>query len=272
MLVNLINRSRDRFYDLRIKLLEMKMQAFAPKVLFNWRHNDYCIKTVDSLPELKSVLELRHKIFFQEALGESRASYDFDRYDLLADHVILKHLPSNKIVGTYRLLSSEFTDEFYSEREFELTNFKKCEGRKLELGRACVSRDFRSGVAISLIWQGIAKYAQITESDYFFGCGSVRSTDPHLAVALTDYFNEVAPGRRFDVKPTIAYEFDFLPDQNSFSVGEVANYVPPLLRSYINAGARVHGMPAIDRAMQCTDFMVILDLKQLTPKFRIRYF
>ncbi|HEX3035652.1 MAG TPA: hypothetical protein VHT73_11080 [Thermodesulfobacteriota bacterium] len=43
--------------------------------------------------------------------------------------------------------------------------------------------------------------------------------------------------------------------------------VPPLLKSYLKAGAKVCGAPALDRKFRCVDFLPILDVELLSTSF-----
>ncbi|MEZ4872031.1 MAG: GNAT family N-acetyltransferase [Bdellovibrionales bacterium] len=76
---------------------------------------------------------------------------DFDQFDLLGDHILVKDTTTGNAVGTYRLMCSLFTDDFYSETEFHMEDFIKVFGTKLELGCACIHPDYRSGATINLV-------------------------------------------------------------------------------------------------------------------------
>ena len=70
------------------------------------------------------------------------------------------------MVGTYRLLRGNFAKickGFYTEQEFDISNLKKNFSSKdiLELGRSCVHHEYRSGIILKLLWQGISKYIKI---------------------------------------------------------------------------------------------------------------
>jgi putative hemolysin len=47
--------------------------------------------------------------------------------------------------------------------------------------------------------------------------------------------------------------------------------VPPLLKAYFKAGARICSEPAIDRKFKCADFLVVLDTEQIEQSYRERY-
>jgi putative hemolysin len=48
-------------------------------------------------------------------------------------------------------------------------------------------------------------------------------------------------------------------------------FIPPLLASYMKAGARVGEYPALDRAFECIDYFTLLRIKDLNPLFERRY-
>ena len=48
--------------------------------------------------------------------------------------------------------------------------------------------------------------------------------------------------------------------------------LPPLLRSYLQAGSKVHGAPALDKDFQCIDLLTILDLRSVQGSYARRYF
>ncbi|NLP03545.1 MAG: GNAT family N-acetyltransferase [Fibrobacter sp.] len=93
-------------------------------------------------------------------------------------------------MGTYRLISSLFHKKFYSSTEFNLDDIINLPGTKLELGRACVHRDFRTGTPIALLWRGITDYIRETGTKYLFGCSSVKTTNIRIIASIYRYFQE----------------------------------------------------------------------------------
>lgn len=261
--------------NFRDRLLQLKLRAFQPKIEFETHVNNFTIKTVTKPEELQEVLKLRYQVFIREGLNKTNFSeLDFDRYDLLADHIIVKDQKENRTVGTYRLLSSQFTNEFYSQNEFHLDTFLSSQGSKLELGRACIHPFYRTGSSLSLVWKGIGEYAKSVRADYLFGCASVSTTCPKLSLAL---YNHTKPHHsyRFQIEPTKNYRFSddsLRGDHGIFSTDYLDDKIPSLLKSYIKAGALIHGFPAFDSDFSCIDFMTILNIHTMNEKFKYRYF
>src|SRR5215510_10011885 len=104
------------------------------------------VKLATSLAEIDRAMRLRFEVFnleLQEGLRSSYdKGYDSDPYDAYCDHLIVKEIASDSVVGTYRLLRKSRAEKqigFYSENEFDLSNLLKLPGDLLELGRSCIA-------------------------------------------------------------------------------------------------------------------------------------
>ena len=177
------------------------------------------------------------------------------------------------LIGTYRLISSAFSNDFYSQSEFELAPFMQRLGGKLELSRACIRADYRGSATIGLLWRGIAAYAQAAKSRYLFGCASVKSMDPNVAAMLVDYFKKEG---RFDEETGVSPHASFRTPPATVVAeaspeADVRQSIPPLLFSYLRAGAKILGAPALDRSFRCLDFLTVLDFSQMNAAFERRY-
>ncbi|WP_305808551.1 GNAT family N-acetyltransferase, partial [Staphylococcus epidermidis] len=114
---------------------------------------------------------------------------------------------SRRIVGTYRMISSKFSAHFYSQGEFKLDGVLALPGNKLELGRACIHPDFRTGAIINLLWKGIADYIRKTDTEYLFGCASVHTVDAVVASRLLALLREKEVAvDALGVEPTEKYQ------------------------------------------------------------------
>lgn len=257
------------FYQLRMN----RIHKFKPKIEIHSEVGPFEIKTVTDTEELKEALALRYEVFHKEMLGKKNLQgIDVDEFDFNCDHLIIKEKRSNQVVGTYRLNCSLFTDEFYSGKEFKLSNILQLPGVKLELGRACIHKDYRRGILISLLWRGIAEYMAACEAKYLFGCATVKTDDPRDAALLTRYFeeeNRISPDMR--TRPTLEFTMPLL----GYFLNEIQGpltetqraqaeeLIPPLCRAYLKAGAYIGGEPAWDQEFQCIDFLTILQREDL---------
>ena len=75
----------------------------------------------------------------------------------------------------YRLLPGDRLgpqDRFYSETEYDLTPLRQSGRRLLELGRSCVHRECRGGMAMFHLWNGLADYVLDRGIEVLFGTAS----------------------------------------------------------------------------------------------------
>jgi putative hemolysin len=241
-----------------------------PFVHLEIRTPRYVLKTLDQASELEEVLKMRTSIFGEEyGIEALDHNLDVDRFDLGCDHLIIKVPETGEIVGAYRLLCSAFTDSFYSATEFELDDFLESPGIKLELGRACIKKEHRKGAVISLLWRGIVQYAIETKADYLFGCSSIKTTSYASVREIQEgLLLNGRIGSEWNIEPCLSYQFRE-DEKNQPPCGLIE--IPSLLRSYFSAGAKVYGLPALDREFNCIDYLTILKLSELKSNFERRY-
>ena len=155
-----------------------RLKNFTANISIFIDKKNFVVKTANSPQELHEALMLRHDVFLTELLKRKKKSgVDKDRFDKTCDHLIIIDKRINRIIGTYRLQSSLHTKKWYTATEFHMRQIKKLPGNKLELGRACVHPEYRNGVTISLLWEGINAYIAASESSYLFGCSSIKTMD-----------------------------------------------------------------------------------------------
>ncbi len=246
--------------------------AAQSRVRFDLRFGSYVVKLAEGSEELESTIRLRSEVFradFGAKVATSDPLWDFDELDRRAEHLIVKDLLSGKTVGTYRLLLSHGSEGFYSQSEFDLSRFLAKPGLKLELSGACLHPDFRTGAVVILLWKGLTEYIRRTGASVLFGCSSVLSEDPaQIRLILDSLQAEGCIEERFNItaKPSFKMSFDDCED-NSSDIPEL----PPLLRMYLKAGARIAPDPAHDRDFRCVDLLTILEVDQMNEAMAKRY-
>lgn len=243
---------------------------FRSRAPFRFDAGGFTVKTADGPEELLKALRLRHDVFFAERLGRRLpGGVDADAFDAKADHVLVLS-PGGEVVATYRLLCSLFVASFYSESEFDLDSFMAVPGTKLELGRACTAPAWRGGAALALVWKGLARYARRAGARFLFGTTSVDTASAADAGAVLAHLRSTGWTDAHLVRPRPGYAFDEPLGEGDAEAGRLL--VPPLLRSYLRAGARVHGLPALDRDFVSADFFTVLDLEAADRRFAARFF
>ncbi len=233
----------------------------------------YATRLARNTDEVRAAQALRYEVFnleLNEGLEQSHlAGLDEDLFDAVCDHLIVEHLPTANIVGTYRLQSgpnAAANRGYYCAQEFEFQMFEPLRPEMIELGRACVHARHRNLAVLGLLWKGIADYAMLHGGRYLFGCSSLTSQDPAAgASAYADLCRKHLAQPQWRTRPLAEYDCPL--DQLSAE----APKIPKLLRAYLTLGAKICGPPALDRQFKTIDFLTLLDLETLHPQARQRF-
>src|SRR5713226_4473818 len=228
----------------------------------------YATRLARSMDDIRAAQSLRFQVFnleLNEGLEQSYATgLDEDPFDAVCDHLIVEHLPSANVVGTYRLQTGRNAAVhrgYYCAQVFESVR-----AEMIELGRACVHPQHRNLVVLGLLWKGIADYARQHGGRYLFGCSSITSQDPAVgASAYSDLCRKhlAQPQRR--TRPLPAY------DSSLSQLAAEPVKIPKLLRAYLTLGAKICGPPALDRQFKTIDFLTLLDLETMPLMARQKF-
>jgi putative hemolysin len=243
----------------------------------------YRVRLAHTVEDRDSACRLRFRVFNIE-MGEGlESSYetglDTDQFDLFCEHLLVEEKSTQRIVGTYRMQSGETAARhlgYYSEQEFCLAPYEPFRSGILELGRASIDREHRAPEVLTLLWRGIAQYANDMGLRYLIGCSSLNSQDPSEGWQVYHQLAQYRVSSEFATEPTVAYacpseqtgfnaESSLRPSESSLPT---LPKVPRLLRTYLAIGARICAPPAWDREFGTIDFLTLLDLKMLSPSAR----
>ena len=232
----------------------------------------YAVRLAMTERDRVEAYRLRFAIFNLELHEGLMSAYadglDKDQFDAVCEHLLVEEKETGTIIGTYRLQRGDVAGRnfgYYSEQEFGFAPYEGMRGQIVELGRACIHKEYRSPEVLHLLWRGIARYALANGARYMMGCCSLTSQDPAMGRAVYASLKNwlVEPGLR--TVPTTAYA---LPEW----VGEIAEErAPKLLRAYLTLGAKICGPPAIDREFGTIDFLTLLDLQGLHPRMAAKF-
>ena len=272
---NLFLKSKKKLYGLlRKKRFINKNKIKIDTIIFK----NFTIKIAENNLEIKKAQSLRYKIFFEEKKIKKKnlkflLQRDYDFYDKISDHLIIidnNRKVKDNVVGTYRLLRGNFAKlykGFYTEQEFDISNLKKNFSSKniLELGRSCIHPEYRSGIILKLLWQGISKYIKIYKIKLLMGCASFNGTNPSK---FEDEFSLLYKcyrlPRNYDVDSLQNNQISLKKNFDNFTI---LNKLPPLIKGYLRAGGMVSKNFYIDREFETIDYCVIM----LTEKIVSRY-
>jgi putative hemolysin len=233
---------------------------------------DYVARLALTEGEKAAAYRLRFVVFnleMNEGLESAYADgYDKDHFDDVCDHMVVEDRRTGAIVGTYRMQMGDVAGQYfgyYSEQEFCFRPYEAMRNQIVELGRACIHRDYRSSDVLHLLWRGIARYSLVNDGRYMMGCCSLTSQDPEEGHAVSALLRDcmVEPKLR-----TVATKAFALPPAKKPMVEASA---PKLLRAYLTIGAKICSGPAIDREFKTIDFLTLLDLQMLHPRVAKRF-
>ncbi|MEZ5615728.1 MAG: GNAT family N-acyltransferase [Rhodocyclaceae bacterium] len=217
--------------------------------------------------EILEAKRLRYRVFAEELgarLPTRTPGVDHDLYDPYCDHLVVRDEDSNRVVGTYRILSPEASRRvggYYSETEFDLTRLQLLRESMVEIGRSCIDPDYRTGATIALLWSGLAEYMLQGGYRHLIGCASIGMSDGgHAAANLFSRLGEHMAPPEYRVFPRHP-----LPIERLFD-GRPAE-LPPLIKGYLRAGAYIGGEPAWDPDFNTADLLIMLPMARVDARY-----
>lgn len=218
--------------------------------------------------EIKAAQALRYKVFADEMgakLNTKEPGLDQDLFDKYCDHLIAQDNQTGEIIGTYRILpphKARKVGSYYSDTEFDLTRLQHIRPQLVELGRTCVHQDYRTGLTIALLWNGLTQYMLQNNYQYMMGCASVSLNDGGQTAAslyrkIADHSMAPIEWRVFPRCPLPILALD----------KNIKIETPPLIKGYLRAGAMVCGEPAWDPDFNTADFLMLLPTQNISTKY-----
>jgi putative hemolysin len=232
------------------------------------------VGTAQTLEDVIECQRLRYLVFNCE-LGEgldssARTGLDRDRFDFICDHLMVRDSATGKLAGTYRMQSgyrARGNLGYYGEEFFDFGPFEEIRGEVLELGRACVHREYRNTHVLHMLWKRIARYALSCRARYLIGCSSLSSQNEDEGMALYGILKG-----KYLVAPLLRTNPVESRKCKSSGAPEALPGPPRLFRAYLDISARICGPPAIDREFKTIDFLTLVDLQALPDRVRTRFF
>ena len=233
--------------------------------------------------DLLAAQRLRYEVFVEELGGDGplvdhAGRFEKDHFDNRFDHLLLIDQTRDRaaldhVVGVYRVLAGGKDTRFYSEDEYDLAPLKDGGRRLLELGRSCVRDGYRNGLALHMLWLGLADYARARDAEVLFGVASLRGTDvDSLAAPLSLlHHNHLAPSEL-----RVRAQEDVYQPMNLLSVDSIDRVaamraVPALIKSYLKLGGFVGDGAFVDHAFNTTDVCLVIDTARMSASGRSRF-
>lgn len=221
--------------------------------------------------EVRQAQRLRFDVFAGELGARLRTplpNHDVDRYDDFCEHLLVRHVASGEVVGTYRALTpsqARRAGSTYAESEFDLAPLAPLRSRMLELGRSCVHPLHRQGAVVLALWGALAQFMANHDLDTMIGCASIPLAPGSLLAAgiwsrIRQTHMAPAPWRVTPRRP--------LPLPRDEELATLDSQPPPLIRGYLRLGARVLGPPAWDQHFNSADMPLLVQLADLPARYR----
>ena len=232
-------------------------------------HGDLVVGLAQSDEELEAIQRLRFDVFSAEydaKVGADGANIDRDMFDSWCEHLMVKDMGLDRVVGTYRVLTphqAKRAGGYYSESEFDLTGLGHLRQSLVEFGRACIHPAYRNGSALMMLWSGLAEILKQGRYRHVLGCASVSLRDDGVTAAAV--WRRVKDAVGADGSPVVTpihrYPVDLLDS-------DLPADMPALLKGYLRLGTRVCGEPAWDPDFNTADFPMLLSVSAMGTRYR----
>lgn len=242
---------------------------------------EFSVRLASTDAERRAAQALRYDVFVRELGGggplvDHENGLERDRFDPYFDHLLVFHTPSDRVVGVYRLMRDDQAiraGQFYSEDEYDLSPLKSTGRRLLELGRSCLHRDFRGGMALYHLWTGLARYVEAHGIDILFGVASFHGTDPQAIaqpLSMLNHAHLAPPELRVRARPEHFQRMDLVSPEQLDRRRAVVE-MPALIKAYLRLGGFVGEGAYLDHAFNTTDVCLVLDTARMNDRQRRLY-
>ncbi|MFV0360428.1 GNAT family N-acetyltransferase [Tropicimonas sp.] len=244
------------------------------------------IRLAENTQDLRAAQRLRYEVFVRElggdgALVDHANGLERDRFDPFYDHLILVDntrdaAALDHVVGVYRLMPGERAERaggFYSAGEYDLAPLLDSGRRLLELGRSCVHADYRGGMALHHLWNGLGAYILDRDIEVLFGVASFHGTDQAaLAMPLSFlHHNHLAPEElRVRARQGHFAPMDIV-SPDAIDRPAAVRAIPALIKGYLRLGGFVGEGAYVDHDFNTTDICLVMETARIGARQRALY-
>ena len=237
--------------------------------------------------EIVEVQKLRYEVFVDEfgakvSHKNKNECIERDKFDNHCDHLILIDKSTRTlmgkpmIVGTIRLLNSTNAKKFYgfySAAEYNLDKILELKKNLLEIGRACVHKNYRGHIALHLLWLGLGNYVLKQKIAIIFGVASFNGSDPNLfssALSLLNHKYSASKALEFKARTPNSVDMNMFPI-DKLDYRKALLQMPSLIKAYLRMGARVGDGAFVDTNFNTVDIGVIINVQLMDIKYKELY-
>jgi len=240
-------------------------------------NNQLEVRLAQNEADIRAAQRLRYEVFVEEmgahADAQSRKDrLESDAFDPYFDHLLLIDNAVGQVVGAYRLMREDMAANgigFYGAQEYD---FSKLAGRRaLELGRSCVAKNYRGGLGMHLLWEGLGDYVNRHKIDILFGVASFRGTDPTPLLPALSYLHHhyLAP-EDLRVRSKAYVPLNQL-EADKVETKAALRQIPPLIKAYLRFGGFVGDGAFIDQEFNTLDVCLLMDTGRMVQRYKDFY-
>ena len=157
----------------------MRPMNTAQQQTINAPLEPFSVHWAQTTAEIEEVQRLRYNVFADE-LGvklQGEHGLDRDQFDAYSRHLYVRDNQTGEVVGTYRIITPDVAQKtgWYTQQEFDISDLLQSDEAStlMEVGRACVHKDFRNGSVVLLLWKATLNFAKENGYTIIMGCTSV---------------------------------------------------------------------------------------------------
>lgn len=242
------------------------------------------IRLADSEAEIRAAQQLRYQVFVKELGGDGplvdhEAMIEADVYDGVCQHLLLlDHARGDsldtQVVGVYRVMTDIGAQQrggYYSATEFNLAPLLNSGRRLMEMGRSCLLPEYRGGMAMPYLWQGLSQMVDDSGADVVFGVASFHGVDLAQLGAPLSYLHAMHPAPS-DLRPvSLQGKYDHPDDPAGIDRIAALRQIPALIKAYLRLGGGIGDGAFVDQAFKTTDVCIVLAMETLNPRTKAIY-
>lgn len=244
------------------------------------------VRLAENDAEVAAAQRLRYAVFVEEMGAQASAEetverLEKDRFDPHFEHLLLfdhdrNSDPIDSVVGVYRLMRGKSAKRgigFYGASEYDLSKLENLSRETLELGRSCIHKDYRGGLGVHALWDGLGEYVLRHDVEILFGVASFHSSDPEpIAEALSHlHHHYLAPDElRVTARPDNYVTMDRVVKAD-IDKRRALRKIPSLIKAYLRLGGFVGEGAWIDHEFNTVDVCLIMDTALMADKYRDYY-
>lgn len=252
---------------------DSSLEAVSGAVPTVGTHRGIAVSWAKHQDEVRAAQRLRFDVFATEMgarLTTSVPGHDIDLFDDYCEHLLVRDMATQQVIGTYRVLTpvqAKRIGSTYSDTEFDLTRLRSLRSRMVELGRSCVHPEHRHGGVILALWGALTEFMLRNELDTMIGCASIPMLSHGVvsAQAAATIWHQLRATHlapfEFHVQPRLALPVEAF---------DHSVYVEPpaLIKGYLRLGAKILGAPAWDPDFNSADLPMLLRISDMSPRYR----